>query len=104
MGYELVTRTTILKDGREKTIQSYSTSIAAAWEVVKKLRSKFGQVEVYGADTPVPGHPTDPDDDSDLTFWDCLITVDGCEISCSAGTAELAICRAAIKAMDYDNF
>lgn len=72
---------------------SPSEDMDAAWDVVKLLRKRFGIVEVHGHDdTKDPGAD---DEDSDVTFWECGVH----ELFCSGGTAPLAICRAALRAV-----
>ncbi len=65
----------------------FSTDIAAAWEVVEKLRSSFFIHLEY---QPHYG-------------WTCLITMGEVAVIGEAGKAPLAICLAALKAMEETN-
>jgi hypothetical protein len=69
---------------------SYSTDIAAAWEVVEKMRADGNEPDVW------------VDGDGD---WRCSVFVGEPpkEFSWYAPTAPLAICRAALLAVNGDN-
>jgi len=72
-----------------------SVNMASAWEVVEVLRRRFGNVSVVGIDDPdAPGLPGEH---SDSTYWECIVGDD--RFYASAGTAPLAVCRAALKAV-----
>jgi hypothetical protein len=68
----------------------YSTSIAAAWEIVEALRQKYCCIKVYSDHAYIYECTIvkDPDDDHDEP-----------EIFTQADTAPLAICLAALKAV-----
>jgi hypothetical protein len=77
------------------SVPPYSTDIAAAWQVVEKLKAKYPQ-------------RNDPIDDETFrifyegTAWPEEPWVAGfgdSDNACSAATAPLAICRAALKAV-----
>jgi hypothetical protein len=67
------------------SVPKYSTDIAAAWEVVEKLRDQFEGVVVDGI--KLPGAPA----------WQCIVMNES--EKGEAQTAPLAICRAALKAV-----
>ena len=67
----------------------YSTDIGAAWEVVEKLKDNYGILAMhYGPDAPLQWL-------CELSPVGSSITIDG-----EAPTASLAICRAALKAVN----
>ena len=74
------------------TLPLYSTSIEAAWEIVEKLRQKYCCIKVYSDHAYIYECTTvkDPDDDHDAPI-----------IFDQAETAPLAICLAALKAMEW---
>lgn len=63
-----------------------STDMADAYEILRLLRRSFGRVELVGVDTPADH------------FWECLVAGG----TARAGTAAMAICRAALKAKDSE--
>ena len=76
-------------------IPHYSTQIADAWRVVEKLLPHF-RLEYYDAEA-VEGHT----DYTDTTGWHCDFWLDSGHGCAEAGaTAPLAICLAALKAVD----
>lgn len=78
------------KDGTSECLPHYSTDIAAAWEVVEKLRLSVLQFE--------DGWFADPRLESYREhFWGALGADD------FSATAPLAICRAALEAVGHGN-
>ena len=65
---------------------SYSTDIAAAWELFKELKEKQSPVTIYQIDG-WKNHS-----------WTCWIDRDGSNLRADANSAPLAICRAFLKA------
>jgi hypothetical protein len=66
----------------------YSTDIAAAWEVLEKVRPSHGEVWIGRSDTET------------TMRWKCSIQHDTSTYEAIADTAPLAICLAALKAVD----
>lgn len=79
----------VVDDGRLSTCPRYSTDIAAAWEVVEALAARYLEVEVHqGSASP--------------QRW-CIVRnalQSGYLAEGSADTAPLAICRAALSALE----
>jgi hypothetical protein len=85
-----------LHNGEDGYLESYSTSIAAAWEVVEKVHLSLVRCEEGWLACPFP--------DSAIAVWPgwCAIdhefhVINGKDHYAVADTAPLAICRAALK-------
>lgn len=90
LGYE-IKYDNIVRDGRRSGIPSYSGKIEYAWQVVEKMRKDYD----FWFELTAP--------EAFSLKTKCYFQLDGIEVSAVCETAPMAICKAALLAIEAKN-